>query len=252
VREFKFDYVAWVDCPPHDYLDYEDAYVAWVKALEAAHPGVTFELDETNDQRLWAFRSAALGPSWFDNGHLQGSSYPARLLHDVWSAAPWIPPSSLGFGTFDGDLAAPYTASYLMPLALLGHVTFWADLTKLSAAEREETRWWVRWYEDHRAGLTGLVYEDTGADPIDGRSWAAFQPWRGGRGYLFLFSQSAGPRTQSVALQGLDPSTLYTLTDMRTGSRFGRFSGAQLQAGVPFTMPADAALVLAVAPGSAG
>ena len=30
VREFKFDYVTWVDCPPHDYPDYEDAYASWV------------------------------------------------------------------------------------------------------------------------------------------------------------------------------------------------------------------------------
>src|SRR5439155_3997053 len=26
VREFKFDFATWVDCAPHDYADYEDAY----------------------------------------------------------------------------------------------------------------------------------------------------------------------------------------------------------------------------------
>jgi hypothetical protein len=113
VREFKFDYVTWVDCPPHDYLDYEDAYVHWIQLQQQLHPNVTFELDETNDQRLWAVRSASLGPSWFDNGHVQGSSYPSRLLHDVWSAAPWIPPSPLAFGLDDGDLAPPCTVDYL-------------------------------------------------------------------------------------------------------------------------------------------
>jgi hypothetical protein len=248
VREFKFDYVAWVDCPPHDYLDYEDAYAHWVAVQEAAHPGVTFELDETNDQRLFPFRSAALGPSWFDNGHLQGSSYPTRLLHDIWSVAPWLPPSSLGFGTYDGDLASPYTPDYLMPIALLGHVTFWSDLTKLTAGEADETAWWLGWYRSHRVGLGGLVYEDSATDPLDGKTWAAFQPWRSGRGYLFLFSQAGGTRTQTIALRGLDPKRTYSLTDVRTGQLIGSFSGSRLEAGVPFTLPGYTALVLSVDP----
>jgi len=250
VREFKFDYVTWVDCPPHDYLDYEDAYAHWVAAQRAAHPGVTFELDETNDQRLWPFRSAALGPSWFDNGHLEGSSYPSRLLHDVFSAAPWLPPSSLGFGTYDGsDLNSTYGVDYLMPIALLGHVTFWTDLTKLSSDQVAETAWWVDWYKAHRRALDGAVYEDTSADPIDGTSWAAFQPWRAGRGYLFLFSQGGGTQTHQVGLQGLDPSATYTLTDVRTGTVVSTATGADLIRGVPFTLAPYTARVLAVTPG---
>jgi hypothetical protein len=238
VREFKFDYVAWVDCSPHDYLDYEDAYVAWVREQEARHPNVTFELDETNDQRLWALRSAALGPSWFDNGHLQGSSYPARLLHDIWSAAPWLPPSSLGFGTYDGTLAAPYTVDYLMPIALLGHLTFWSDLTRLSSTQLAETAWWVAWYRAHRSELGGVVYEDTAADPIDGSSWAAFQPWEGSHGYLFVFRQGGAAATQAIGLEGVAPDRAYTLTDVRTGARLGTFTGAQLAAGLTVTLPA--------------
>jgi alpha-galactosidase len=248
VSEFKFDYVTWVDCPPHDYLDYEDAYAHWIRAQEAAHPGVTFELDETNDQRLWPFRSAALGPSWFDNGHLQGSPYASRLLHDIWSSTPWIPPSTLGFGTYDGDLVAPYTPDYLMPIALLGHVTFWSDLTKLTPDQVSETAWWLSWYRTHRADLSGLVYEDSAGDPIDGRDWAAFQPWSGGRGYLFLFSQGGGVQTQTVDLQGLASSRTYAVTDERTGRLIGRWTGARLQAGVAFTLPAYTALVLSLTP----
>lgn len=248
VREFKFDYVTWVDCPPHDYLDYEDAYARWVALQERLHPGVTFELDETNDQRLWAFRSAALGPSWFDNGHLQGSSYPSRLLHDVWSAAPWIPPSSLGFGLYDGDLEAPYSVDYLMPIALLGHVTFWSDLTKLTQAEQTETAWWIRWYTEHRRQLAGLVYEDTQADPIDGQSWAVFQPWTGNGGYVFAFRQGGGPATNTISLQGLRPSGSYVLTDVRTSRALGTFTGAQLERGMPITLPPYSALVASVTP----
>ena len=249
VREFKFDYVTWVDCPPHDYLDYEDAYVHWVALQEQLHPGVTFELDETNDQRLWPLRSAALGPSWFDNGHLEGSSYPSRLLHDLWSAAPWIPPSSLGFGTYDGDLVAPYSVDYLMPMALLGHVTFWDDLTKLTSADIAETAWWIAWYRAHRNELSGLVYEDTAADPIDGTSWAVFEPWQGDHGYLFAFRQAGGGATQTIPVAGVASSQSYTLTDVRTGAGLGTFTGAQLEAGLTLTLPAPyRAEVLAVSP----
>jgi hypothetical protein len=249
VSEFKFDFATWVDCPPHDYLDYEDAYASWVHAQEVRHPGVTFELDETNDQRLWAMRSVALGPSWFDNGHLQGSSYPSRLLHDVWSAAPWLPPSSLGFGTYDPKLAPPYTAGYLMPIALLGHVTFWSDLTQLSPAEQTETAWWLSWYRAHRSELGGLVYEDTSIDPIDGTSWAAFQPWSGDHGYVFAFRQAAGPDSQAVSVQGVDPSTTYRVVDVRSGAAIGSFTGQQLRQGLTMTLPTPySAAVLSVTP----
>ncbi len=247
VREFKFDYVAWVDCPPHDYLDYEDAYAAWVHEQQVRHPGVTFELDETNDQRLWALRSAALGPSWFDNGHLQGSTYPARLLHDVWSAAPWVPPSALGFGTYDDSVLSTYSVDYLMPIALLGHVTFWDDLTTVSQPDRTETAWWLSWYEAHRAELGGVVYEDSTTDPIDGSSWAAFQPWDGDHGYVFAFRQAGSAASDAIPLQAVDPARRYDVTDVRTGAALGTFT--QLRAGLTVTLPAPfSAAVLSVTP----
>lgn len=249
VTEFKFDFMAWVDCAPHDYLDYEDAFVALVRSFQARHPDVTFELDETNDQRSWPFESAALGPSWFDNGHLHGSTAQAKILHDLWSAAPWLAPSSIGFGTYDATLQAPYTVDYLMPMSLLGHFTFWTDLTKLSAPDAAETRWWLTWYRLHRAALGGLAYEDTQADPLDGSSWTALQPWAGDRGYVFAFRQSSPQPTQVIRLQGLDPAQAYDLHNVRTGVDLGARSGAQLARGLTLTLPtAYSAMVIAVDP----
>jgi hypothetical protein len=248
VKEFKFDFQAWVDCPPHDYLDYEDAFVSLVRSFEARHPDVTFELDETNDQRAWAFESAALGPSWFDNGHLHGSGAVPKLLHDIWSAAPWLPPSSIGMGLYDGTLQAPYTPSYLMPLALLSHVTFWSDITKLSSADAAETAWWTSWYAQHRADLSGLVYENTAADPIDGTSWAAFQPWSDGHGYVFAFRQGDGADSLSVSLHGVDPARSYRLTDVRSGADLGLFSGAALVNGLSVKLAQFQAQVISVQP----
>jgi hypothetical protein len=229
VREFKFDFMAWADCPPHDYLDYEDAFVALVRRLQANHPGVTFELDETNDQRSWPFESVALGPSWFDNahGHDVGTKQ-SKLLHDVWTAAPWIPPSSIGVGTYDGTLTAPYTVDYIFPISMLSHITFWTDLRKLDASQRAETAWWIAWYKAHRGDLGGLVYENTQKDPLDGKGWAAFEPWSAGHGYLFAFRQSEGPDTQKIKLYGLTASRNYTVTNVRTGAALGTFRGAEL------------------------
>jgi hypothetical protein len=251
VREFKFDFMAWTDCASHDYLDYEDAFVKLVRRFQTNHPGITFELDETNDQRSWPFESVALGPSWFDNAHTHpGSTKQSKLLHDIWTAAPWIAPSSIGFGTYDGTLAAPYTVDYLFPMSMLSHITFWSDLSKLTPDERTKTAWWIDWYKAHRDALSGVVYSNTDTDPLDGKPWTAFQPWAGDHGYLFAFRQSDGPDAQSIKLHGLDAGTNYTLTNVRTGESLGTFRGAQLMgAGVNVTLPAPySAAVLAVDP----
>jgi hypothetical protein len=238
VREFKFDFMAWVDCPPHDYLDYEDAFVALVRRMQAAHPGITFELDETNDQRSWPFESVALGPSWFDNAHTHpGSTKQSKLLHDIWVAAPWIPPSSIGFGTYDDTLKAPYTVDYLFPMSMLSHITFWTDLRNLTPGQRVDTAWWLGWYKAHRGDLDGLVYENTQADPLDGKGWAAFQPWTGTRGELFAFRQSDGPATQAIKLFGVSAKRSYVVRNVRTSASLGTFTGAELgSSGLPVTL----------------
>jgi hypothetical protein len=248
VTEFKFDFLTWLDCPPHDYLDYEDAFVAWVRSLQQRHPHVAFEVDETNDQRTWPFESVSLGTSWFDNDHT--STPVQKQLHDVWSAAPWIPTSTLGVGLYDGTLVAPYTSSFLMPLAMLTHVTFWTDLTRIPAADQADTAWWLSWYTQHRGELSGVVFNLTPSDdPLDGKSWAAFQPWAGDHGYVFAFRQGGAGTSITLPLHGVDAATLYTLTDVRTGTPLGEATGAQLTAGLAITLPSPwTAQVIAVAP----
>lgn len=248
VHEFKFDFMAWVDCPPHDYLDYEDAFVALVRRFQERHPAVTFELDETNDQRSWPFESAMLGPSWFDNAHSHGTTSQAKLLHDVFTAAPWLPPSSIGFGTYDGTLKDQYTVDYLFPMSMLSHITFWTDLSKISQADRDATAWWIDWYKAHRADLSGLVYANTTKDPLDGQGWVAFQPWNDDHGYVFAFRQAGGGATEQIALQGVDAGTTYDVANVRTGESLGAFTGRQLRAGLTLALPEYRAAVLSVTP----
>ena len=260
VREFKFDFQSWVDCGTRDYNDYEDAFVGWVHGLQVKHPTVTFELDETNDQRAWPFESAAIGPTWFDNGHLHGSGEAAKLLHDLWTAAPWLPTSGIGAGAFDGTLSDgcgpagtqtkyPCTASYLAPLMLLGHVTFWTDTTKISDTDATEIAWWTAWYKQHRDDLRGVVHELSSADPIDGTGSTVFQPWHDGHGELFAFRQAAGSPVTTVRLQGVDPATTYAIRDVRTGDVVTTATGAALAAGYDIALPtAWSARVLSVDP----
>jgi hypothetical protein len=253
VREFKFDFQSWVDCGSHDYNDYEDAFVGFVHALQVRHPEVTFELDETNDQRAWPFESAAIGPSWFDNGHLHGSGPAAKLLHDMWTAAPWLPTSGIGVGAFDSVLpngcAGPCTASYLAPLMLLGHVTFWTDTTKISDTDAAEISWWTSWYKSHRDDLRGVVNELTSTDPVAGTGTTVFQPWRNGHGEVLAFRQADGSPVTTVSLHGVDAATTYAIHDVRTGELLTTATGAQLASGYDIALPqAWSARVLSVDP----
>jgi hypothetical protein len=253
VREFKLDFQSWVDCGTHDYNDYEDAFVAFVHRQQANHPTVAFELDETNDQRAWPFESAAIGPSWFDNGHLHGSGKAAKLLHDMWTAAPWLPPSGIGVGAFDGTLpagcAGPCPAAYLAPLMLLGHVTFWTDTTTISDTDATEIAWWTAWYKGHRGDLSSVVNELTSTDPLAGTGTTVFQPWSNGHGELLAFRQAGGTPVTTVSLHGVDPATAYAIHDVRTGELISTTSGAALAAGYDVSLPAAwSARVLSVDP----
>jgi hypothetical protein len=245
VRELKLDFQSWVDCGTHDYLDYEDAFLGMVREIERRHPHVTVELDETNDQRAWPFESAALGPSWFDNGHLHGSSATAKELHDLWVASPWLPTSSMGWGFLDGTLDAAHPASYLAPMTLLSHLTFWTDQEKIPASQRPEVAWWLRWYRGHRADLAGASYELTTTDPLDGRSPMVLEPWNGDHGELFAFFQRAGSVT--VHVRGVEPARTYRVTDVRTGKVLTTARGAAL-ADLTLDGQAATAQVLAVTP----
>lgn len=249
VREFKFDFMAWVDCGTHDYADYEDAFVSLVRRMEARHPDVTFELDETNDQRAWPFESEALGPSWFDNNHDHHIRQTAELLHDLWSAAPWMPTQTLGTGSFDdAALSEGVSPSFLMPLTLLSHITFWTDFAKLTAGQRVTIAGWDRWYEQNRDGIGPLDYELTTADPANGKNWLVLEPWNGASGYVFAFRQATALAGLRVHLQGVQDGTTYVVSDVTSGKVIARATGQSLRRGLVVRAHRYSARVLRVAP----
>jgi hypothetical protein len=138
-----------------------------------------------------------------------------------------------------------------MPMATLTHMTFWKDLTKLTAPQFADTQWWLSWYHAHAAELGGSVYRLTGddADPWDDVQPAMFQPWDrdADSGFLYAFRQTGAQ--PAPALRGLVPGHSYTLTNVRTGEVLGTFTAASLQSGVALpTMPVHAAAVYSVVP----
>jgi hypothetical protein len=135
-------------------------------------------------------------------------------------------------------------------MSMLSHITFWTDLRNLTPEQRADTAWWIAWYKAHRSDLGRLVYSNLDSDPLDGKGWAAFQPWTGRHGYLFAFRQADGPGEQAIRLFGLSRGRSYTVVNVKTGESLGTFAGEQLATkGLPVTLAAPySAAVLAIDP----
>ena len=82
VRYFKWDFMAWLDCAGQgDIYAFREALLAMLDRLQAKYPDVTFQIDETNDYRLFPYESVSRGPSWFQNGTPESD----QLLHNLWN-----------------------------------------------------------------------------------------------------------------------------------------------------------------------
>lgn len=242
-RYFKFDFLVWIDCAgadPADMYAYHDSFVAMVDRLQAAHPEVTFQVDETNDYRMFPFESVARGPSWFQNGSPESH----RLLHNLWNLAPYVPGFSIGQGALgNGTDRAARGVDYLMAVALGSHITFWTEIdAKLTPGERAQVKRWTDFYKANRGSLATFTYPLV-ADPID-QGWTALQPWdpEAGRGFLLAYRQNAGNPTQRIALRGIPAGQGFTLTalDPATGASTllpGTYTSASLRTGIDVTIP---------------
>ena len=188
-RYFKFDFLVWLDClggpdGVRDMYEFHDAFVALVDRLRADHPEVTFEIDETNDYRLFPFESVARGPSWFQNG---GPDV-AHMLHNLWNLSPFIPTFSLGQNALANEDFAGQGVDTLMAAAMLSHITFFHDPRTLPDAVIDRVGDWTAFYKSvarvaRRRGVPaagGSAGEEldraAGVGPGEGRGCAARVP----------------------------------------------------------------------------
>ena len=232
---FKFDFLVWLDCAGEgDFYDYREAFMAMVDRLHADHPHVTFQIDETNDYRLFPFESVARGPSWFQNGN----PGPRHLLHNLWNLSPFVPAFSLGQGFLGNDSArAEHGIDTVMAAALLSYPTYFSDLSKLSDTEIAQARVWVDFYKANQDAFTHVVYPLLD-DPVD-NEWTALQSWdpERGEGALLAFRQESEDAVRTIALQNVPPDRSFDVFAAPTGEHVATVTSDQLTAGLEVDIP---------------
>ncbi|MGH2753920.1 MAG: alpha-galactosidase [Actinomycetota bacterium] len=234
VQYFKFDFLVWLDCLGQgDLYDYRDRFVAMLDRLRAAYPHVTFQIDETNDYRLFPFGSVTRGPSWFQNG----SPPPEQLLHNIWNLSPWIPAASLGQHSLGGRAYERHPVATLMAAALTGHITFFTDLREVPPAVIDEAAPWIAFYRQQRDLFTQMIYPLL-ADPLE-KQWTALQSWNPeeARGALLVFRQDSDESTTRVALQNVPAGKTFAVRRAPDLEPVGTFTSEQLSNGVEITLP---------------
>jgi alpha-galactosidase len=245
VGYFKFDFLVWADCAGQgDLYDYHDRFVAMLDRLKADHPDVTFQIDETNDYRLFPFDSVDRGPSWFQNG----SPEIDRLLHNIWNLSPYIPAFSLGQHFLGGRAWQRYPVSTIMAASLPSHLTFFNDLRELPEELVAPVRQWLDFYKEHSDAFAQTIYPLLADPASDG--WTALQSWNpeAGRGALLAFRQKATEDTTTVPLRNVPAGRSFDLYAAPTNTFVGTYTSAELSRGLSVTLPADGARVLLVTP----
>ena len=253
VSYFKFDFLVWLDCAGQgDMYDYHDAFLAMVDRLQADYPDVTFQIDETNDYRLFPFESVSRGPAWFQNG----SPTYSNLLHNLWNLSPYIPTHYVGqhfLGRREEHGSIPVDT--LMAAAMPSHMTFFSDLREQYTAPGlvDAAAPWTAFYKEHRDLLGGMAYPLLD-DPIDG-GWTALQPWdpERGRGALLAFRQGAAEATKTISLRNVPTGMTFDLIEAPSGTKVGTVTSEQLTAGIEVTIPnVHGAKVLLIVPADDG
>ena len=243
VTYWKFDFLAWLDCAGQgDVYEMHDAFLAMLDRLQRDHPSVTFQIDETNDYRLFPFESVSRGPSWFQNG----SPPPEHLLHNLWNLSPFVPGFSLGQHALGGEHWKRHPVATLMAVALPSHITFFNDLRKLPAEVLAEAAPWLRFHRRHRELLTQVLYPLLD-DPLE-NGWTALQSWDpdAGRGALLAFRQDADAAERRIPLENVPPGRLFDLREAPTGRYAGTASSEELTRGLVILLTAkrDARVLL--------
>lgn len=248
VRYFKWDFMAWLDCAGQgDIYTFREALMAMLDRLQAKYPDVTFQIDETNDYRLFPYESVARGPSWFQNG---SPDYDV-LLHNIWNLSPYVPAWSLGQHFLGGKAYEKHPVATLIAAALPSHMTFFSDLRQVPAAVISEARPWIRFYKRRRDFLTQLTYPLL-ADPLRKR-WTALQSWdpERARGALLVFRQQDDRASVRVKLRNVPRHRRFVLLRAPSGKRVRAVTSRVLRRGLKVSLQAkDTADVLLIRPAS--
>ena len=246
VRFFKFDFIAWFDCAGQgDLWAYHDRFLAMLDALKAAHPGVVFQIDETNDYRLFPFESVTRGPTWFQNG----APDPDRLLHNLWTLSPFIPGFAVGQKLLAGNGWKQWPFDTVMAAHLLGEPLAAGDLRQIDPAVLDQAGAWLEWRRAHAAELDGVIYPLLD-DPLK-KGWTALQSWDPdkGRGALLAFRQDSADTTRTIALRNVPAGRRFVVRRAPGGAVVAHVTSQQLRDGLSVAIPEPrGSRVLLIAP----
>lgn len=236
---FKLDFMVWVDdaspLHPGDMYDYHDAFVRLFDEIAARHPAVTFQYDETNDNRLFAYDSVLRGPQWFQNGRPSVR----RKLENLAQLSPFVPlrgigQSLLGDGSADQHVVA----------GLLGHPTIWTRLATAPPETIERLRAWSNLYRQNRALFAApLAFPLATGDAFAIQTHDAAE----GAGLVAVLALD-GPASGTVTPRGLDPARGYLVEDLAPGATpvaLGTIAGADP---IPIATPAGGWRLLRLTP----
>lgn len=151
----KFDFMTWVDCAgttPTTIHEYALAFRDVLREAQERYPGLTLQLDETNDNRLAVLGSIWQGPNWFHNG----DPSMARTLRILGSLAPHVPLHYVGMPTLNGEVL-DQPGALLGPASLWGHPTIWSRLSEMPDDVLDTAGDWLRIYRAHRPLFAGLT-----------------------------------------------------------------------------------------------
>ena len=236
VSYFKFDFLAWLDCAGAETItayEYRESFIRMLDRIQADHPKVTIQIDETNDYRLFPFESVTRGPSWYANGGPDAN----EALHNLWLLSPYIPAYTLGQQTLAGERDQRST-EYLMAVALASHWTYFTDLTKFTDEQVATAGKWADLYHRERDRFAQFTYPLLD-DPISGKNWTALQPWNADEqsGALMVYRQDAAEESKTVALRGVRGDGTYRVTEALTGATIGEYTAGQLRDGLTVALP---------------
>lgn len=234
VEYWKFDFMVWLDCAgQNDLYELHDAFLAMIDRLRRDHPNVTFQIDETNDYRLFPFESVSRGPSWFQNGAPEG-----RILrHNLWNLSPFVPTLSLGQHVLGGEHFDDEPVDTLMATALLSHITFFNDIRDLPRPVVRAAAPWLSFYKRHRGFFDGVTYPLL-RDPL-GDGWTALQNWdpEAGHGALLAFRQDSSSRSRRIELENVPSGRRFRLIEAPSGRRVDTVGSRELRRGLRVTLP---------------
>jgi hypothetical protein len=225
--------------------EFHDAFVAMLDRLRADYPDVTFEIDETNDYRLFPFESVTRGPTWFQNG---GPSVD-QMLHNLWNLSPFVPTFALGQNALADEDFTHFPVDTLMAAALLSHITFFHDLRRLPDTVIDRVGTWTSFYKRYRRELGGVVYPLLD-DPLQ-RGWTALQAWdpEQGTGALLAFRQGSSETERRIALENVPPGRHFELRSAPDDLELGIVSSETLRAGLDVQIPeSEGARVVMIKP----